>query len=60
MTEHSETVNLGSEPIVEFAAAAAFQGLSKPARKSNMVGETPMPFHPDLRPKKADFLIKKS
>ena len=37
--------------IIEFAAAAVFQGLSKTTRKA-MVGETPVPFHPDLRPKK--------
>ena len=54
----TETENPVSEPIVEFAATAAFQGLSKPARKS-MVGETPMPSHPDLRPKKVDSFIKK-
>ena len=54
----SETEKQVSELIVQFAAAAGFQGLSKPARKS-MFGETPMPSHPDLRPKKVDSFIKK-
>ncbi len=50
--------NAVSEEIVQFAAAAAFEGLSKPARKA-IAHETPVPFHDDLRPKKVDSFIKK-
>ena len=46
-----------SDSIVAFAADAAFQGLTKSARKA-MTHETPVPFHPDLRAKKVDSLSK--
>ena len=46
------------DSIVAFAADAAFQGLSKSARKA-MTHETPVPFHPDLRAKKVDSFLKK-
>jgi hypothetical protein len=45
-------------PIIELATAAVFQDLSKTARTA-MGGETPVPFHPDLRPKKVDTFVKK-
>jgi hypothetical protein len=44
--------------IVAFAADAAFQGLSKSARR-NLTKETPVPAHSDLRPKKVDSFVKK-
>ena len=44
--------------IVAFAADAAFQGLSKSARKA-MTHETPVPFHPYLRAKNVDSFLKK-
>ena len=47
-----------SKPIVDFAAEAAFQGLSKSVRK-NMLKDSPVPFHNDLRPKKVDSFVKK-
>ena len=43
--------------IVDFAAESAFQGLSKSARK-NMLRESPVPLHADLRPKKLTRLSK--
>ena len=46
------------DSIVAFAADAAFQGLSKSARKA-MTHETPVPFHPYLRAKKVDSFLKK-
>ena len=46
------------EEIVEFHATAAFEGLSKSARKS-IAQESPVPFHHDLQPKKVDSFIKK-
>ena len=53
----NEDIDL-SEEIVESAATAAFQGMSKSTRKS-MARENPVPFHEDLRPKKVDSFIKK-
>ena len=47
-----------SEEIVKFDATAAFEGLSKSARKS-IAQESPVPLHHDLRPKKVDSFIKK-
>ena len=44
-------------PVIELATAAVFQDLSKTARTA-MGGETPVPFHPDLRPKKVDTFVK--
>ncbi|XP_028401014.1 uncharacterized protein LOC114524096 [Dendronephthya gigantea] len=44
--------------IVDFAAEAAFNGLSKNARK-DLLKDTPMPHHADLRPKKVDSFVKK-
>ena len=38
--------------IVNFAAESAFQGLKKSTRK-NMLKDSPVPFHADLRPKKS-------
>ena len=46
------------QTIVDFAAESAFQGLSKSARK-NMLKESPVPLHADLRPKKVDSFVKK-
>ena len=57
-TSSAKSENTVSEEIVQFAAAAAFEGLSKPARKA-IAHETPVPFHDDLRPKKVDSFIKK-
>ena len=44
--------------IVNFAAESAFQGLKKSTRK-NMLKDSPVPFHADLRPKKVDSFVKK-
>ena len=58
MLEPNDSDMSDAGPIIEFAAAAVFQGLSKTARKA-MGGETPVPFLPDLRPKKVDTFVKK-
>jgi hypothetical protein len=43
-------------PVIELATAAVFQDLSKTARTA-MGGETPVPFHPDVRPKKVGTFV---
>ena len=48
-----------TEPsLMEFAASAACEDLSKSVRKTMLKG-TLVPFHPDLRPKKVDSFVKK-
>ena len=44
--------------IVKFAAESAFQGLKKFTRK-NMLKDSPVSFHADLRPRKVDSFVKK-
>ena len=45
--------------IVNFAAESAFQGLKKSTRK-NILKDSSVPFHADLRPKKVDSFVKMS
>lgn len=56
-TSSARAENAVSEEIIDFSATAAFESLSKSARKS-IEQESQVPFHDYLRPKKVDSFIK--